>query len=107
MRAQGLAIHNRSSGALLELSTRGLKHAKTMSGDLRAALLMYKLPTALARAIYVKSETPDARKHHQQHLVAYHKFAIPGCLPPPASDLRAGDWQQIGNFKDLTHAPAP
>jgi hypothetical protein len=38
---------------------------------------MYKLPAALARAVYFKSEKPDARKSHLLHLVAYHKFAVP------------------------------
>jgi Large polyvalent protein-associated domain 3 len=77
MREQGLAIRNFGSGALIELNVRGLKHAKTMSGDIRSALLMHKLPSALARAVYFKSEKPDARKAALVNLVAYHKFAVP------------------------------
>ncbi|MBV5347300.1 hypothetical protein JZU46_03670, partial [bacterium] len=77
MRENGMAIHNAHSGALLELSLRGLKHAKVMSGDLRAAMLLYKLPSALARAVYVKSEQLDPRKQDHKNIVAYHKFAVP------------------------------
>jgi len=77
MRDHGLAIRNRGSGALIELSRTGLQHAGSMSGDIRCALLMYKLPTALARAVYFKSEKPDPRKTGNQRLAAYHKFAVP------------------------------
>lgn len=77
MKEKGLAIINHSSGALIELSVSGLRHAKSMSGDDRAALLMFKLPSALSRAVYFKSERPDARKAGQKNIVAYHKFAVP------------------------------
>jgi len=77
MRAQGLAIVNHGSGALIELSTTGLKHAKSMTGDERAARLMFRLPSALSRAVYFKTELPDPRKAHRLNIVAYHKFAVP------------------------------
>ena len=77
MMRNGLAIANHGSGGLIELSVRGLKHAKSYTGDLRAALLMFRLPSALACAVYFKSETPDPRKSHRGDIVAYHKFAMP------------------------------
>lgn len=77
MRRNGLAIINRGSGALIELSTKGLKHAKSHTGDERAARLLFRLPSALSRAVYFKTELPDPRKSRQTHIVAYHKFAVP------------------------------
>ena len=38
---------------------------------------MLRLPSALSRAVYFKSEQPDPRKSSKKHIVGYHKFAIP------------------------------
>lgn len=77
MRRNNLAILNHHSGALINLTTSGLKHAKSHTGDSRAAALLFRLPSALARAIYCKSEIPDPRKEGRTHIVAYHKFVVP------------------------------
>ena len=77
LREKGLAIKNQNSGALIGIGTKKLRHAKSMSGDVRKALLLQELPSLLYYGIYFKSEKPDPRKAGDQNLVAYHKFAAP------------------------------
>lgn len=66
------------SGLMVGLGINGLKHAKQLTGDIRAAALFYHLPDLLKQAVYVKSEQPDARKQQRKpNIVAYHKLAMP------------------------------
>ncbi len=74
---QDQRLHN-PCGLTIQLGTNGLRHAKQLTGDIRAVALFYHLPEVLEQAVYVKSEQPDARKQQRKpNIVAYHKLAMP------------------------------
>ena len=73
----GGKIPNASAKHDIDVSVAGLRHWASYSGDVRKLAMLERLRELVARAIYIRSEKPDARKSSDRNLRAYHKFALP------------------------------
>lgn len=104
----GAPVVNADRGKTIQVSVAGMDHWSQFSNEPRKAALMGHMRELLEKAVFLRSEKPDARKAGDQNLVAYHRLALPvrfgsdeAVAMVVLQEDKAGHWVYDGRVLDI------